>query len=209
MRVGRSDHLLCNVPVQVVLLSNHLPRRKNGEEEGDEEEGSQEEGREEDGREEDGQEGSEEGCQEGWEEALSSSRFRKEGARDRPLFFVRRWTAVGALGGWLLFLNAVSRDNRGKIYRVFSFSPRQPTFEESSSARVAGLRKKARLARRRVASRSRTVPHTHTPDHVAALQLVHDLHAGDHLPEHGVAGVELRLRRSGDEELTPARIRPI
>ena len=72
------------------LLSDHLPRRKNGEEEGSEEEGNQEEGNQEEGC----QEGSEEGCQEGWEEALSSSRFRKEGARNRPLFFVR-WTAVG------------------------------------------------------------------------------------------------------------------
>ena len=65
MRVGRSDHLLCNVSVQVVLLSNHLPRRKNGEEESDEEEGGQEEGRE-----ESGQEGSEEGCQEDRQEVI-------------------------------------------------------------------------------------------------------------------------------------------
>ena len=74
------------------LLSDRLPRRKNGEEESSEEEGNEEEGNEEEGC----QEGSEEGCQEGWEEALSSSRFRKEGARNRPLFFVR-WIDAASL----------------------------------------------------------------------------------------------------------------
>ena len=44
------------------------------------------------------------------------------------------------------------------------------------------------------------IPDPDPPNHVPLPDLIHDLHTPHHVPEHGVAGVEMRLRRVRNEE---------
>ena len=47
---------------------------------------------------------------------------------------------------------------------------------------------------RSAAGHRHAVPDAHLPDDVPLLNLIDDLHAGDHAPEHGVLRIEMRLR---------------
>ena len=53
------------------------------------------------------------------------------------------------------------------------------------------------------------VPHPDAGDGVPLLQPIDHVHPRHHLSEHGIAGVEMRLRRVRDEELAAAGVLPV
>src|SRR5262249_45472373 len=71
----------------------------------------------------------------------------------------------------------LARQKRGRLSPPFHFSARVPSLQPLASF-ISGV----------------AVPNPHAAYHVPRLNLVDDLHAGDHAAKDGVLGIEVRLR---------------
>lgn len=94
----------------------------------------------------------------------------------------------------------------------FRFPPEQPQLKEEEWRRKAAERKRAvRSGKTTVPpvpgvirndtpffyalfGRLNPVPYAHSPNPIPLLEVIHDVHAGHDMPEHGVPGIEVRMR---------------